>query len=272
MKKHLVAGAAALAVVGSGASAVSAQNPTVPKLGFDITSQAVTVEGAPRIGTGHYRITLENKGRQAGVALVQLKPGVTVEQFGAAVPNVQDPSQIQQYGTVVASNFWERKGSYTTTIRLSDADYVFVDVTKRPAPRMSFHAGPQAGGAAKAPKADASVRLKDYRFEMPSTLKAGKATIRTTNAGKNLHHALVMPLKKGVSGARVLKDLKVGKEPRYAIGGPPSALVEVVSPKTTNNVEVNLRKGRYLFVCFLQNSPKSKPHAMQGMRKIVTVK
>ena len=35
---------------------------------------------------------------------------------------------------------------------------------------------------------------------------------------------------------------------------------------------MNLRKGKYLFVCFLQDSPKAKMHAQLGMQKIVTVK
>jgi hypothetical protein len=70
----------------------------------------------------------------------------------------------------------------------------------------------------------------------------------------------------------VLKDLRAGKEPTYAVGGPPSALVELVSPKTTNDVEVDLKTGRYLVVCFLQTTSKSRPHSMLGMEKIVTVR
>ena len=272
MKKHLAAGALALAVAGSGASLVSAQAPTVPQLGFDITPQAITLEGAPQIGTGFHRISLENKGRgQAAVALVKLKQGVTVEQFNAAIPKLKDPTKVEDLGSVVASSFYMGPSDYVTTIRLENADYVFVDVSKKPVARMSFRPGPQASAVAP-PKPDATVKLLDYKFSMPSTLKAGKSVIRTRNDGRQLHHALVMPLKKGVSDKRVLRDLKAGKEPRYALAGPPSALVEIVSPKTTNDVEVNMRKGKYLFVCFLQNTPKSKPHAMLGMEKIVTVK
>ena len=274
VKQQLIAGATALALAGSGASLVSAQAPTVPRLGFDITPQAIAFEGAaPQVGTGFYKLSLENKGRgQSVVALVKLKPGVTPQQFSAAVPKLKDPSKIGDLGSIVASSFAMGPADYVTTIRLENADYAFVDVTKKPVARLSFRAGPGAGGAAAAPAPTATVTLKDYRFVMPSTLKPGKQVLRTRNSGRQLHHALMMPLKKNADAVKVIRELRAGKEPRSAIGGPPSALVEVVSPGTTNDVEVNLRKGRYLFVCFLQNTPRSKPHSMLGMEKIVTVK
>lgn len=137
--------------------------------------------------------------------------------------------------------------------------------------RLSFHAGPGASGAV-APAPDASVALRDYRFAMPSSLKAGKQTLSVTNDGDVLHHALVFPLAKGVNGAKLMKKIKAGKEPRKEFAGPPSALVEIVSPETRNDVEVDLRRGRYLFVCFLQDRPKAKMHAQLGMQTVVTVK
>jgi hypothetical protein len=107
---------------------------------------------------------------------------------------------------------------------------------------------------------------------MPKTLKAGKQTVKVTNEGKVMHHALAFPLAKGVKESALLRKIRDGKEPRKEFAGPPSALVEIVSPKSTNDVEVTLRKGKYLFVCFLQDKPKSKMHAQKGMQKIVTVK
>ena len=273
MKQQLVAGAVALAVAGAGASAVSAQAPTPPRVGLDVTPRAVTFEGTPKVGTGYHRIALENKGaREAGVGLFRLRPGVTPEQFSAAIGQIEDPMETERLGAAVASAFLAPRGTYTTTIRLDAADYAVVDFTKKPVARLAFRAGPQASGPASIPAPDARVALDDYRFVMPSRLEPGRQTIRVVNRGDHLHHALMMPLKPGADARKVLADLKAGKEPRAAIGGPPSALVEIVSPGTTNDVEVNLRKGRYLLVCFLQDGPRSKPHAVAGMRKVVTVR
>jgi hypothetical protein len=270
--KTLLAGVAALAIAGSGAAVVGAQSPPA-SLTFDVTAKAATLS-QPAVKTGWNKLVFNWKGKgQGGLALVQLKSGVTPEQFAATVAKAKDPSQIADSGKIVASTFWVAgPDKYTTSIKLEDADYSLVDLAKKPVARVSFHAGPEADAVAAEPATDVDVKLGDYAFSMPKTLKSGKQTIRTTNVGKHLHHALVMPLKPGVKDARILADLKKGKEPNYALGGPPSALVEVVSPQTQNDVELNLRKGKYLFVCFLQDSPKDQPHAMKGMRKIVTVK
>jgi hypothetical protein len=269
--KTLLAGVLALAIAGSGAAVVGAQAPPAT-LKFDVTTSGATLS-QPAVKTGWNKLVFNWKGKgEGGLALVRLESGVTPERFGPAVAKIKDPTQVTEYGAIVASTFWVAgPATYTTSVKLEDADYALVDLAKKPVMRLAFHAGPEADPAME-PAADVDVKLGDYAFSMPRVLKSGKQTIRTKNVGDQLHHALVMPLKKGVKDARVLADLKKGKEPNYAIGGPPSALVEVVSPDTQNDVEVNLRKGKYLFVCFLQDSPKDKPHAMLGMRKIVTVR
>jgi hypothetical protein len=275
MNKHLIAaGALTLAVAGASTGVVSAQ-ATLPELEFDVTPNAVKVApGTTQIGAGFHRITLDRRGKgETGLALVRLNAGVTPEEFGKQIPKIKSPDEAAKYGRFAASTFLAGKTSYTTTIKLDDADYAFVDFTNKPAVRLTFHAGPAPDdGGAHLPPVDANVNLMDYRFAMPSTLKAGKTTLRVANRGNVLHHALVFPLAKGVDTAKLLKKIKAGKEPRSEFAGPPSALVEMVSPRFTNDVEVNLHKGKYLFVCFLQNSPKAKMHAQLGMQKVVTVR
>jgi hypothetical protein len=272
VKKHLIAaGALALAVAGSAAGIVSAQG-TPPEVLFAVTSKAVKVEPGQQFPAGYTKLTLQRTGKgETGLALVKLNPGVTVEELTQAAPKIENPAQANKYGRFVASTFIAGQSSYSTTVRLEDADYAWVDFTKKPAVRLGFHAGPADSGAV-APAPAANVGLRDYRFAMPSTLKAGAQTLRVANAGDEIHHALMFPLAKGVKEQALLKKIRDGKEPRKEFAGPPSALVEIVSPDTTNDVEVNLRKGKYLFVCFLQDGPKEKMHAQKGMQKIVTVR
>ena len=271
MKKQLLAGACALAVAGSGAAAIA--QTSAPTLTLDVGASSIAFEGQPQVQTGYNRFVLENQRKgEAAVGIVRLKQGVTQEQFGAAVGKIQDPSQVERYGSLVASTFWVGgPARYATTIKLDNADYAVVDMTKKPQVKLGFHAGP-AANAAVAPKADVDVKLGDYAFSMPRTLKAGAHTVEVGNVGKHVHHALIVPLKRSAKDSKVIADIDKGKEPRSAMAGPPSALVEAVSPGTVNDVELKLRKGKYLFVCFMQNSARSKPHAMLGMRKIVNVK
>ena len=272
MNKHTIAaGALTLALAGGSAGVVAAQSAP-PEIEFDVTAKAVKLAAGTQVPAGVAKLTLDRTGKgETGLALVRLKQGVTVEQFRAAVPKLRSPEAAHKYGRIVASTFIAGNDEYSTTLKLDDADYVFVDLTRRPVARLAFHAGPGDSGAV-APAADASVGLRDYGFAMPSSLTAGKQTLRVTNDGDVLHHALVFPLAKGVNGSRLMKKIKAGKEPRKEFAGPPTALVEIVSPETANDVEVNLRKGKYLFVCFLQDSPKAKMHAQLGMQKVVTVK
>ena len=273
MKKHLLAaGALALTVAGASAGIGSAQGPAVPEVEFDVTPKAVKLAPGTQIGAGFTKLTLDRTGKgESGLILVKLNAGVTQEQFAAEAPKIENPNDAKTFGSFVASTFIAGKSSYSTTIKLEDADYAWVDITKKPAVRLGFHAGPAQNGAAE-PAADHDVKLGDYRFGMPSRLKPGRQTLRVSNDGDVLHHVLVFPLAKGVNGAKLMKKIKAGKEPTKEFGGPPTALVELVSPQTTNDVEVNMRKGKYLFVCFLQDSPRAKMHAQLGMQKVVTVK
>ena len=131
----------------------------------------------------------------------------------------------------MASTFIAGKDEYSTTIKLEDADYV-CRRHHQEARRRGWRSTP-----ARAPRARS--RPPPTRRSACATtgsrcrrLKAGKQTLRVTNDGDVLHHALVFPLAKGVNGSKLLKKIKAGKEPRKEFAGPPSALVEIVSPET----------------------------------------
>jgi hypothetical protein len=260
--------ALAVAALGGGAAVVGAQEKA-PTVGISIAKSSMTVTGADALKSGptRFQVSPSGKGERA-FGIVELADGVTKEQFEQALPELQDPSR---YGELVASGYLPTPKKYVTTVDLEQGEHVLVDFGGKPAVRGSFVVGAERSTATM-PKASATVKLRDYRFDMPSKLKAG-TTLSVENAGAHLHHALVMPLKKSANGKKVIKMIKQGKEPRNALAGPPGALVEMVSPGSKNAVEKAVaKKGKYLFVCFLQDDPKSPPHAARGMAKVVTVK
>lgn len=278
MIKQLIGGAAALSLAAAGAgagvaAAVSPAQEAPPTVGLAVSAKAVQVTGAEALKAGPttLRITAAGKGELAP-AVLELKPGVTHEQVAQAAKELGTMAG-EKVGTLVASTFFMGGGApYTTTVDLDPGEHAVVNFGRKGATVVGFFTVGAERSAAVKPAPAATVSMHDYRFGGASTLPRG-GTIRVTNDGKVQHHALVMPLKKGVDTKRVLKDLRAGKEPAYALGGPPSALTEVVSPGTTNDVQTTPSKaGKYLLVCFLQNSPKQPPHAVQGMAKVVTVK
>lgn len=278
MRDKLIGSAAALSLAAAGAgagvaAAVSPAQEAPPTVGLAVSAKAVQVTGAEALKAGPttLRFTAAGKGELAP-AVLELKPGVTREQVAKAAKDLGTMAG-EKLGTLVASTFFVGGGApYSTTVDLDPGEHVVLNFGRKGATIAgSFTVGAERGTAV-APAPAATVSMKDYAFGGPSTLPRG-GTIRVTNDGKVQHHALVLPLKKGVSTKRVLKDIRAGKEPAYALGGPPSALTEVVSPGTTNDVQTTAsRPGKYLLVCFLQNSPKQPPHAVQGMAKVVTVK
>ncbi len=273
MKKQALAGALALALTAAGAAGVAAQEAP-PTVDVAVTPKTMTVTGAEALKGGPTRLDFAFKGRgEVGFVVMELRPGVTRDQVTKAAPRIQDPAAAEKrYGRFVASSFLANQRKYTTTITLKPAtDYVLLDITKKGAVRGGFRTGSETGTAV-APAPGVTVGMKDYAFDVPSTIPRTGA-LRVENRGKVLHHLLSFPLRKGVDDKKLLRDLKAGKEPpRTAFAGPPSAPVEIVSPGTVNDVDTLRRRGKVLFVCFLQDGPKKPPHAALGMAKVVTVR
>ena len=272
MKKQALAGAIALALTGAGAAAVTAQEAP-PTVDVTITPRAMTVKGAEALKGGPTRLAFTATGRgEAGFVVMELKPGVTRQQITAAAPRIKDPAAAERrYGRFVASTFLAVARRYATTITLKPgAEYVILDISKRPAVRAGFTVGPETSTAA-APAPAATIGLEDYAVDAPATLPR-TGTIRVENRGKVLHHLLAFPLRKDTDTKKLMRQIKAGKEPRGVFAGPPSAPVEIVSTGTVNDVEVSSRPGKTLLVCFLQDTRKAPPHAALGMAKVVTVK
>ena len=272
MNKHIVTGAIALALAGGGAgAAVVAAQEAPPTVGVAITPKKMTLTGAEALKSGPTRLAFSFKGRgESGFVVMRLKPGVTRAQVSRAAPKIQNPGQATKYGDFVASSFLANGRKYATTLTLTPARYVIVDITKTAAVRAGFVVGPEASTAV-APQPATTIGLEDYAVDVPDVVPRTGA-IRVENRGKVLHHLLAFPLRKGLDTKKLVRDIKAGKDPSKAFAGPPSAPVEVVSPGTVNDVETSRRPGKLLYICFLQDSRKAPPHAALGMVKVVTVK
>ena len=263
---------AAFAAGATGIVAAANAQEAPPTVTVTATAKSATIQGANALRSGQTRLVIKaSRSGERGILVFKVREGITREQVTRAVPRIEDPKDAKRYGEFVASTFVNPGGSYATTVNLPAADYAIIDLTRKPVTRGFFRTGPEAGTAA-APAPAASVGLDDYRFTGPSTLPS-EGVLRVTNDGDVLHHALAFPLRKGVDTKALLRDLKRGKEPAQRLfSGPPSALVEIVSPGTENAVEAKLKPGKTLLVCFLQDSARSKPHSALGMAKVVTVR
>ena len=129
----------------------------------------------------------------------------------------------------------------------------------------------EAGGA-ELPSTSAKVTTKEYGFET-SGLKPGKNEVTFENAGKELHHVIAAPINTGATFAEVKEFASSDEEP----SGPPPVDFEslvgttVLDGGKSQIAELQLKKGRYAFLCFIQDRKGGPPHVAKGMIQEIEV-
>lgn len=129
------------------------------------------------------------------------------------------------------------------------------------------------GGGGELPSTPATITAKEYGFET-SGLKAGKNTVTFENAGKELHHVLALPFNKGATLADVKKFATSDEES----SGPPPVDFENAAGTTVLDggkeqvAELELKKGKYAFLCFISDRKGGPPHVAKGMLQEVAIK
>lgn len=274
MRKPMLAGAIVLAATGAGAAIVAAQEP-VPTLTIAVAKSKATITGVEAVRSGPVRILIQAVGGgERFVGILEAKPGVTRAQVSKAVKQPGPPSDVEKVARIVAAGGAFKGRPYATTIPVRARDYYVVDFSRSPAVRGVFRPGSPAEQPAVAPQPDASISLRDFRITGDRVLPA-RGVVKIQNRGTQPHELLAFPLRKGASGKRALRYLRTDREKKLnaLLAGPPNFLT-LGSKKTTNRVEVRLKRGRYALVCFLPNarSKKGTGHNELGMERIASVR
>lgn len=116
------------------------------------------------------------------------------------------------------------------------------------------------------PSADTTLVLRDYAISGPDTLRAGTLRFRARNEGPSEHHVAIARLGDGST----LNDV---------IHAPPgvSAVFDVLGGTAglgrgeENVLELALRPGRYVYLCFVPDQASGREHYQMGMVRALTV-
>ena len=113
---------------------------------------------------------------------------------------------------------------------------------------------------------------KEYSFEFEG-LKAGTNRVRFENTGEELHHAIILPMRKGATLKEVEEAFASEEEPE---GPPPVDFMKgqnttVIDGGIAQNISLDLEAGKYAVVCFISDREGGEPHAAKGMLEEVTV-
>lgn len=265
---HKIRFAIAMALMVAGLLTACAQpDASIPVI--TIKAHDFSFEGLSQLEAGLVTLRLTNDGQEAHHAqLARLNDGVTVDQLLATLqedeiaafglmtftggPGAIDPGQVTEVTVDLAP------GQYVVMCFIPGADGV---------PHLAkgmigtFEVSGTQSAAAE-PKADQTIKVRDFMFEMPVEFKAGVHTWQIVNDGPQPHEITLLRLAEG----KTLED--AGAWFAAPNGPPPYALVggfQAFMPGATGWLTVDLKPGDYVALCAIPDSATGKPHMDLGM-------
>jgi uncharacterized cupredoxin-like copper-binding protein len=276
--RHIAALPAALALCllsacGSDDKESSSSSPQKLAVKVTQTGKKVTVEVPKSIKGGLTEVSLDNTGEKAPHSAQLIR--IDGDHSAAEVIKVTggDGGKIPSWvhgaggiGTVAPGK------TGTATVVLKPGNYYVQNDEGEPGPDNLAKLSVTGEGGGELPSTPATVTAKEYSFQA-SGLKAGSNRITFENGGKELHHLLAVPIKPGANLAAVKKFIASEGEG----GGPPpvdfekASSTSVLDGGTKEVTEIDLKKGKYAFVCFIQDRAGGPPHAAKGMLQEQTI-
>jgi hypothetical protein len=276
--------AGALAVAAAGCGGGGSSDPT--KVAVQVTENGkgdYSVSVPKEIEGGAVELTLDNTKNQAphDAQLIQIGEGHTYQEAAAIINSDRPeaiPEWIRGYGGIGQVNPGE---SRTSTVQLDEGHYALQDDAENGAkspPYAEFDV--KDTNDADLPETDATVTAATTGSDAPGHeyewktdgLKAGLNKITFDSQGdKALHIIVAAPIKGNATIDQVGQELDSNGPPR-SIDFEASNSTAVIDGGKKEVTTLNLRAGRYAFICFLPDRDEpNKPHYKEGLLKEVTV-
>jgi hypothetical protein len=274
--------ATASALIAAGCGGGSSDEPT--KVDVKVTEAGkgdTTIAVPSTITGGAVDLTLDNSGNQAphSAQLIQIGDGHTYAEASAIINSERPlpiPDWIRGYGGIGDVQPGE---TGTATVKLDEGHYAVEDDAGQgggPKPHAEFDVNDTNN--ADLPDTDAKVTAATTGQEHPEYewqtdgLKAGANRITFDSQGKEaLHIVAAFPIKGNATIEQVGQELDSNGPPQ-SIDFEHGASTSVLDGGKSEVTTLNLRPGRYAFVCFLPDRDEpNKPHFKNGLLKEVTI-
>jgi hypothetical protein len=275
MKKWLVMSFALLGLLvlaACNAAPTEVMQEEISTLEISIDVEKFTYTAPEAINAGWVRVEFSNTGSEPHhVQFLRLKDGVGLEQFQSALQEGEGPAMalVEQVGGVGAV---APTGEAQVVLNLPAGDYVLLSFMPSPGEQVpqfvkgmlkGLKVNPGSAVAAQEPKADLTVNLRDYTFEMPESLAGGEIVVKVVNDGPEPHELNILALESGKTVDDVLQYLASpdGPPPFRPVGG-----MNGLDPEKYGYLELTLPAGKYVAICNIP-SPKAEghPHFTLGM-------
>ncbi len=259
----------AAAALASVAFAACGDDESDQTLTFTLSGEgkAATFEAPESAEAGLAEITLQNEGEKAGdLQLIRVEgdrsPEEVVEGLGKAMKGQAFPEWFFAAGgtgPVVAGQ------SATVTLVLEPGTYYAFDTDGGAPPKPEDAVSVEVSGESSDEEieADATIEAVDYGFEGEG-LTAGNSEVAFENTGAQPHHIVYAPLTGDATAEDVETFFKSEK------GKPPfeekdTKNTAVIEGGESQLIDLELKKGRYVLLCFITDRDGGPPHVAKGM-------
>ncbi len=270
----------------SGAAKPSAAKPTLLSITTSDAGKRFSMQAPKSIKGGLVEVRFKNAGKvphEAG--LVRVEGDHSLKDV-LKIVSTDGPAKIPDWLYAEGGVATTPPGQeLSTTENLPAGHYFVIDTESEDGPPPAANGAVAeidvtSGTDGALPATDAEVVAKTvdkdrYAFDV-SGLKAGpnKLLFKNESGDETLHHIVAAPIRPGKTLADVKKFLSTEGKPS---GPPPVDFksitgTEVLDGKRELVTTVNLKKGKYALVCFLNDRDELKPHFKEGMLKEVDVK
>jgi hypothetical protein len=244
-----------------------------------IVTRDFAFDAPDSIPAGVTTIRLENHGPGPHhVALVRLDAGHTAEDVEAALAH-EGPwpawltflggPQAPTAGMATTATVDLAAGHYLITCLVHSLDSVshaMVSHVARGMVRPLTVTG--AYRPAPLPRADMTITLVDYGFDVSRPLVAGRQVIRVRNTAAQPHELVLVRLAPGNSIGDLTTWIRQPNAPPPAV---PVAGLTPIAPGVEANITVDLAPGEYGLICVIPDATDGAPHFAHGMMRQFTV-
>lgn len=234
-----------------------------------ITAHDYSFDAPTEIAAGLVRVKLEAQGVEPHhVQFARLNDGVTFEQFTAALQKGENEAfPLITFPGGVATI--EPGDNATAILELMPGNYVLLcfvpsaDGVPHLAKGMIMPVTIVESMAERSvPEVQATVKLIDFSFVLPTEIKAGKQIWQVINEGPQLHEINLLRLADGATMTDVADWLAAPE------GAPPFRNVGGFNGLDANQVgymELDLTAGNYVAICHIPDPASGKSHQALGM-------
>ena len=252
------------------ASAVAARAAgSLPVITITMTGKKITVGGT--LQSGGVRIVSKVSNEALGSpVLVRLDPGVTLDQFRAALPKIAaDQNNIEGIGAFVFSP-QASKGTSSAQATLAAGQYVAADLAPSGQPPLTTFMITKSASPATLPKPGATIASIEFAFRGPVRLHDGEL-VRFANHGF-LVHMIVAARARSLAGAReVARLLKAGKNAQAGRLVTNSYNFDnILSHGAYQQLVIHNRPGFWVLACFM-DTQDHREHTLLGMERVIQI-